>query len=161
VLNKDKYHMRDESAMLAFAARVAKNVSKGLVLFLEGNLGAGKTTFARGFLKQLGYNGAVKSPTFTLVETYSINNLNTGDLTVYHFDLYRLTDPEELDYMGISDYTDGEAIILIEWPDKGHGFLPLADLLVNIDYIGQQREIVLSSQTDKGKQLLSSIRKNL
>jgi len=184
VLKELKFSIKDESAMMDFAARISNsltasdtnNLSKGQLIFLEGDLGAGKTTFVRGFLRKLGYNGAVKSPTFTLVESYSIvkqrakQEAKQGakqevkqaieELTLFHFDLYRLTDPEELDYMGITDYFDGEAIVLIEWPDKGQGFLPLADLVINIAYSGKGREIVLSSQTDKGKQLMASIKTN-
>ena len=152
-----KWCLSSESAMMDFGAQLAKIISKGMIIFLEGDLGAGKTTFVRGFLRKLGYNGAVKSPTFTLVESYCINNKELGELTIYHFDLYRLTDPEELDYMGITDYIDGEATVLIEWPDKGQGFLPLADLVINIAYSGKGREIILSSQTDSGQQLMTFI----
>jgi tRNA threonylcarbamoyladenosine biosynthesis protein TsaE len=178
VLKELKFSIKDESAMMDFAARMshcltaskANHLSKGQLIFLEGDLGAGKTTFVRGFLRKLGYNGAVKSPTFTLVESYSIVNQEgvkqervkqeKEELNIFHFDLYRLTDPEELDYMGITDYFDGEAIVLIEWPDKGQGFLPLADLVINIAYLGKGREIVLSTQTEKGKQLMASIKAN-
>lgn len=155
------YSIKDETAMMAFAAKIADSLAqskiKGQIIFLEGNLGAGKTTFVRGFLRQLGYNGAVKSPTFTLVETYFVNNQGHNGSNVYHFDLYRLSDPEELDYVGLSDYLDPEAILLIEWPDKGKGFLPLADLIIDIAYLGKEREIILSSQTEKGKLLIASI----
>jgi len=176
VFEELKYAIKDESAMMDFAAIFAdclsanktSNMAKGQVIFLEGDLGAGKTTFVRGFLRKLGYNGAVKSPTFTLVESYSIAKQgvkqevkqDTEQFNIFHFDLYRLSDPEELDYMGIEDYFDGEAIVLIEWPAKGQGFLPDADLIFKIAYLGKGREIVLSSQTDKGKQLMTSIDDN-
>ncbi|MFK5986346.1 MAG: tRNA (adenosine(37)-N6)-threonylcarbamoyltransferase complex ATPase subunit type 1 TsaE [Pseudomonadota bacterium] len=145
--------------MLTFAARVADNISADMVIFLEGDLGAGKTTFARGFLRQLGHKGAVKSPTFTLVESYDLCLDKQPSLkqTIYHFDLYRLSDPEELDYMGISDYLDGQAILLIEWPKKGEGFLPIADLVINIEYHGKQRLLSLVSNTDKGESFIQKL----
>lgn len=145
----------NESAMMDFGAQLAKIIAAGTVVFLEGDLGAGKTTFVRGFLRQLGYNGAVKSPTFTLVETYLINNQKFTQQNIYHFDLYRLSDPEELDYIGLSDYMDGQAIVLIEWPDKGTGYLPQADLLIQIKHFAKQRQIEISSTTDKGIPLIA------
>lgn len=154
----------DESTMLDFGGKIASNISTGLVIFLNGDLGAGKTTLVRGFLRQLGYNGAVKSPTFTLVESYPLNNLEPQitnqklkELLIYHFDLYRLCDAEELDYMGMSDYLDGQAVVLIEWPEKGNGFLPIADIIINIKYKGKQREIDMIAQTSQGKCMLARV----
>ncbi len=155
----------DESAMLDFGGKIASHISTGLVIFLNGDLGAGKTTLVRGFLRQLGYNGAVKSPTFTLVESYPLNNLEPQitnqklkELLIYHFDLYRLCDAEELDYMGMSDYLDGQAVVLIEWPEKGDGFLPIADIVINIQHKGKQREIDMIAQTGQGKCMLGKVK---
>lgn len=117
----------DEKAMLDFAASLAKQTKPGKVIFLTGNLGAGKTTFVRGFLRGLGYQGTVKSPTYTLVEHYLIDHLN-----IYHFDLYRLTDPLELEDIGYRDYLHGDNICLIEWPEKAGKLLTKSDIAITI-----------------------------
>ena len=140
------HFLDSQEALESFAGKVAKNSNLDLVIFLEGNLGAGKTTFARGFLRGCGYQGLVKSPTYTLVEPYSLD----GDKNVYHFDLYRLADGEELEFAGVRDYFDGDSVSLIEWPEKAEGYLPEPDLVCQLDYEGEGRQVTVSAMTSKG-----------
>jgi tRNA threonylcarbamoyladenosine biosynthesis protein TsaE len=116
------------------------------IVFLDGDLGAGKTTLSRGIIRGLGHVGSVKSPTFTLVEPYEI-----GEIRAFHFDLYRLVDPEELEYLGIRDYLEDDALCLIEWPQKGAGFLPKPDLTITISPHDSGRSLSLLPQSPRGE----------
>ncbi len=145
------FFIADEAAMVAFGGRLAAS-GLGGVVFLNGDLGMGKTTLCRGIIQHAGHQGAVKSPTYTLVEPYELL-----DRDVYHFDLYRLGDPEELEYFGVRDYFHDNALCLIEWPEKGEGVLPPADLLLNITVQNEGRMIGLLPQTLKGQQLLANM----
>lgn len=147
-----EYSLATAEAQEALAARMARHCAAGLVIFLHGELGTGKTTFVRGFLQGLGYQGVVKSPTYTLVEPYVI-----GTQRIFHFDLYRLADPEELEYAGGRDYFDGLAICLLEWPERAAGYLPEPDVTVNIDYSGTGRKLVICGQTASGRELLRDL----
>ncbi|MBY0445089.1 MAG: tRNA (adenosine(37)-N6)-threonylcarbamoyltransferase complex ATPase subunit type 1 TsaE [Burkholderiales bacterium] len=122
-----KYFLADEDATLALGARLSQNVAAGMVIFLEGNLGAGKTTLSRGLLRGLGFTGRVKSPTYTLVEPYTVSNLY-----LYHFDLYRFNDASEWEDAGFRDYFNPESICLIEWADKAEGLLPTPDWIITL-----------------------------
>jgi tRNA threonylcarbamoyladenosine biosynthesis protein TsaE len=139
-------------AQEAFGARLAAHLPKSCILYLEGDLGAGKTTLVRGILRGLGYEGRVKSPTYTLIESYY-----PGDYAVHHLDLYRLADPEELEYMGFSDLCDGCSILLVEWPDKGVGMLSGADLRVHIEHHPLSRHLRLEPGSDVGVGIISSV----
>jgi tRNA threonylcarbamoyladenosine biosynthesis protein TsaE len=126
----------DEAATRAAGARLATALAPGAVVFLHGPLGAGKTTLVRGLLRSLGHGGAVKSPTYTLVEPYQ-----TAGQRVFHFDLYRLADPEELEFLGIRDYLDGSAWALIEWPERGAGWLPAPTVELWLEPVAQGRRL--------------------
>ena len=139
-------YLADEQAMSDFGARIALVTAGHGLIFLEGNLGMGKTTLSRGIIRGLGHDGAVKSPTFTLVEPYEI-----GEVRAFHFDLYRLVDPEELEFLGIRDYFEDDALCLIEWPDKGAGFLPKPDLTITISPQDSGRSLTILSQGSRGE----------
>ncbi|OOF53825.1 tRNA (adenosine(37)-N6)-threonylcarbamoyltransferase complex ATPase subunit type 1 TsaE [Rodentibacter genomosp. 2] len=156
-MNELTQYIPDESTMLRFGKKLAETILKchterAVILYFNGDLGAGKTTLTRGIVQGLGFQGNVKSPTYTLVEEYNI----AGKM-IYHFDLYRLADPEELEFMGIRDYFAKDSICLIEWAEKGDGILPPADLLVNIDYYDDARNITLIAQNALGGQIIQQL----
>ncbi len=145
-------HLPDSEAMEALGARLAACTRGGETFYLYGDLGAGKTTLVRGFLRALGHRGAVKSPTYTLVEPYVL-----ATRRAYHFDLYRLGEPEELEYMGIRDYLDGEAVLLVEWPQRGEGILPEADIDIGIEYAAKGRSLTLAAHSERGNALVECL----
>lgn len=140
------------AATEALGARLAGGLAPGCVLYLSGDLGAGKTTLTRGFLRALGHRGTVKSPTFTLVEPYQLDGWR-----LFHWDLYRLADPEEMEYLGLRDQIDGEAVLLVEWPEHGPGELPPADLEITLGYAGEGRVCRLESRSPSGQALLAGL----
>ena len=136
----------------ALGGMISAEAPASFIVYLEGDLGAGKTTLVRGFLRGLGYLGNVKSPTFTLLEPYKL-----GDRVVYHLDLYRLADPGELEYLGLRDLLAQDATLLIEWPEQGRGMLPDADIIVDIGYRDEGRSLGFRSRSKKGERLLTSL----
>lgn len=142
--------LADESATEALAAHLARSVGGGLVLYLAGDLGAGKTTFARSLLRQLGVTERVKSPTYSLVEPYTL----ADGRRAWHLDLYRIADPGELEWLGVEDLADPDALILVEWPERGAGSLPAADLLIRLDVSGRGRRAAVTAQSPRGERQL-------
>lgn len=150
------YYFPDEESMLQFGQQLATVVKEvlinhpdiGVVIYLKGDLGAGKTTLTRSIVRSFGYQGNVKSPTYTLVEEYQLS-----PFTLYHFDLYRLADPEELEFMGIKDYFRPQTLCLLEWPSKGQGMIPEADLVIELEYAELGRNLKLFSQNDIGEKI--------
>ncbi len=135
----------------AIGACLASTSPTRAMVYLRGDLGAGKTTWVRGFAQALGHQGVVKSPTYTLVEPYEL-----GNIQLFHFDLYRLHDPQELEYMGARDLFGAQAVCLIEWPERGGGELPDADLVVQLRVTGAHRQVFLSSLTSIGERWLTA-----
>ncbi|WP_404401249.1 tRNA (adenosine(37)-N6)-threonylcarbamoyltransferase complex ATPase subunit type 1 TsaE [Idiomarina seosinensis] len=151
-ISMTRYQLSNEAATAAFAKRLAKQLTTPMVIYLNGPLGAGKTALCRGIIHYLGHQGAVKSPTYTLVEPYQLN-----DWRIHHFDLYRLADPEELEYMGIRDYFAADTLNFIEWPEKGEGWLPGADLTIDISYCDTGREVNLAACSAAAEQLIKQL----
>lgn len=141
--------LADELATVAWGKHLARVLCHGGTVFLEGTLGAGKTTLTRGILLALGHSGAVKSPTYTLVEPYRLAERN-----VYHFDLYRLGAPEELEFMGIRDYFSEQNLCIVEWPCHGLGILPEPDLQINLSPEGHGRQMRVGAGSARGRELL-------
>ena len=141
-----EFYIDNETDMVTFGERLGRAFRahpKSLCIFLNGDLGAGKTTLSRGILRAFGHTGAVKSPTYTLVEIYEFS-----ERRVYHFDLYRLGDPVELEYMGIRDYFTDGSICLMEWPERGQGVLPEPDVLIDVKVQGAGRSIRLTANSE-------------
>jgi len=153
VSNHFKTTLPDEDATLAVAARMAPLLTGNELVFLEGQLGAGKTTFCRGLLRGLGHTGSVKSPTFTLVEPYEL----AGGQQVFHFDLYRLTDANELEYIGIEDYLDSHQLCLVEWPERGEDALPTSDLSIRLELDGSGRRLTIEANSERGERIVRQL----
>jgi tRNA threonylcarbamoyladenosine biosynthesis protein TsaE len=145
-------NLSDEAATMALGARLAEALHGGLAIWLKGNLGAGKTTLVRGLLRGLGYEGKVKSPTYTLVEPYVISGLY-----LYHFDLYRFVDPEEWEAAGFRDYFNAQSVCLIEWPEKAGDLLPPADMEIALEPSGAGRTATLTARTELGEKCLNAL----
>lgn len=150
-MNKN-FFLKHEADMLMLGAQFAEHTEDTAIFYLQGQLGAGKTTFVRGFLNKLGFTGLVKSPTYTLVETYHLPRA-----TIYHFDFYRIHDPKELQFIGIEDYFTKGSIALIEWPENGKGWLPPADLSCYIEHHKEGRNVDIKALSQRGEIILQRI----
>jgi tRNA threonylcarbamoyladenosine biosynthesis protein TsaE len=144
--------LQDENAMVSFGEVLAAHLQRGMLMTLKGDLGAGKTTLCRGLLRGLGHQAAVKSPTYTIVEPYQ---LPFG--VVYHFDLYRVRDPQELDYIGFTDYLDNCALSVVEWPEHGSEYLNKVDVQVVIGHRENGRTIGIEGCSELGKKFVDGV----
>ena len=144
--------VEDESAAAIRAAKFSSCVQTPTVIFLRGDLGAGKTTFARAYIHALGFAGYVKSPSYGLLETYE-----AGGQKILHLDLYRIEDPEELEYLAIRDLFDEESVLMVEWPDRGGHYLPAPDLVLHFDENDEVRFVVCQVNSERGQRLADKV----
>lgn len=126
----------NEDEMMELGARLARELGGGQIVTLSGDLGAGKTTLVRGMLRGRGFSGRVKSPSYGLVESYTIDGLE-----IHHLDLYRLGEPEELDFIGLEDLVGPDSVLLVEWPERGQGRLPDSTRSIDIGIDGSRRQV--------------------
>jgi tRNA threonylcarbamoyladenosine biosynthesis protein TsaE len=146
-------HLPDEAAAGQFGQRLAPLLAPGMVVWLDGDLGAGKTTVVRALLRALGHSGPVKSPTYTLVEIYVISRIYW-----YHFDFYRFNFPEEFLDAGFAEYFRDDAVCLVEWPEKAAGYLPQADLVVRLRFAEEGRRLAVVECSEEGKKCLIALK---
>jgi tRNA threonylcarbamoyladenosine biosynthesis protein TsaE len=139
-----KFLFSNEQETIKYAKSLTKIIPQDIIVYLKGDLGSGKTTFVRGFLQGAGFNKSVRSPTYTIVEPYE-----ELEIPIYHFDLYRLANPEELEYIGIRDFIARQGICFFEWPEKGLGILPPADLTINFFVQDDKREVYIEYNSKK------------
>lgn len=142
----------DEPALVSLAVRMAPALATGGVVFLSGDLGAGKTTFARALLGALGVDSRVKSPTYSLIESYAI-----GALAIHHLDLYRIADAGELEWLGLADLAVEPYLLLVEWPERAGEVLPPPDLVVRLAHAPQARDVVLEASTPRAATWLQGL----
>lgn len=142
----------DEAQLAALAARLAPHARAGGVIFLRGELGAGKTTFARALLRSLGISARIKSPTYSLIESY-----RAGELAVHHLDLYRIADPGELEWLGLADLLAEPYLLIVEWPERAGTALPAPDLVVSLEHAPATRNVRLRAGSPRGRDWLSAL----
>ncbi|MEO8459743.1 MAG: tRNA (adenosine(37)-N6)-threonylcarbamoyltransferase complex ATPase subunit type 1 TsaE [Dokdonella sp.] len=142
----------DESRLNELATAVAPHVGTGGVIHLRGELGAGKTTFARALLKAIGVGERIKSPTYSLIETYEC-----GDLRIHHLDLYRIADPGELEWLGLPELTGSGTLLLVEWPERGGHGLPAVDLVIELVHASATRDLSIDALSKRGQEWLAVI----
>jgi tRNA threonylcarbamoyladenosine biosynthesis protein TsaE len=152
-MSDSTWELPDEAATATLARRLATAIDDGLVLYLHGELGAGKTSFARALLGALGVGERIKSPTYSLVESYRL-----PDRQAWHLDLYRIADPGELEWLGLDALAERSAVILVEWPERGRGALPEPDLRLDLAYAGPGRRAGFEALSARGEQVLDRLR---
>jgi tRNA threonylcarbamoyladenosine biosynthesis protein TsaE len=146
-------YLPEESATLALGAELARHLQPGMVIYLSGELGAGKTTLARGILRGLGYAERVKSPSYTLVEPYKLSRLY-----LYHFDFYRFASPQELGEAGFKEHFNPDSVCLIEWPENAGGMLPAADIRNTMKVVGSGRQLEIDADTETGRRCIEKLK---
>ena len=150
-------HLHDEAGTIALGAALSRALVPGLTIYLHGDLGAGKTALTRALLHAAGYSGHVKSPTYTLVEPYTVN-LHLQAVDVMHFDLYRMASPEEFLEAGFREHFNETNICIVEWPEKAENVLPTPDINVTLSVAGEGRDVKLHGVSDKGSQCLARLK---
>lgn len=157
-MQKFTTHLADEAATQAFGAAIARCLVPGLIVYLQGDLGAGKTALTRAVLHAAGYVGAVKSPTYTLLEHYALaQSSSDAVLQVVHFDLYRMGSPEEFLECGFAEEFNGKNICIVEWPEQGAGVLPAPDWQISFQVAGTGRNIELTALSEQGQLCLQTL----
>jgi tRNA threonylcarbamoyladenosine biosynthesis protein TsaE len=146
-------HLPEEPDTLAFGAELARHLQPGMFVYLSGELGAGKTTLARGILRGLGYAGRVKSPSYTLVEPYKLSRLY-----LYHFDFYRFASPQELGEAGFKEHFNPDSVCLVEWPENAAGLLPAADIRSTMKVAGSGRQLEIDADTETGRRCVEQLK---
>jgi len=147
-----RFLLRDEAHTRQFGGLLASYRPASAVVYLEGDLGAGKTTLSRGFIQACGHSGQVKSPTYTLMESYTLPGV-----TIHHLDLYRLSDPEELEFLGMDDLDRPQTVVLVEWPERGSGILPLSGLSLKLSHVDHQRELIATPHNAETRQWIEHV----
>lgn len=154
LIETKRFSIANEAAMQSFGSQLVKALPEKALVTLSGELGAGKSVLARAMIHSLGYEGRVKSPTYTLIETYEATHADNSVIRIAHLDLYRLSDPDELEYLGFDDVLDTSNLVIIEWPEQGEGRVPTASVHVSIEYAGSQTQ----SGTESAAEYVSDAR---
>ena len=153
-MKRHEFGLADSAATERLGTDLARVLGQGgAVLYLQGELGAGKTTLTRALLRALGHSGVVRSPSYTLIEPYEL-----GPRTVFHLDLYRLSVPQELEFLGLRDLDPEHDLIVIEWPERGAGGIPPADIMVRLAYRGEGRQAAVEAVSEHGTTILSGLK---
>ncbi len=155
MLTKIHHHLPDENATAACGAALADCLTPGLMIWLHGDLGAGKTALTRAMLHAAGHVGSVKSPTYALAEPYQLQHARLGHVRLVHFDLYRMSSPQEFIEAGLQDEVDGRNICIVEWPEQGAGVLGAPDWRITLAYLAQGRDFTLEACSERGTQCLN------